>query len=283
MKRKEYREKIYQFIDYLHENTGVFQSDYPVIDEIAGLNNTYKGAMRSYDKKKWEKSTGAEINRLYGTLKCNAIPETAKQMGLYQRDTVELKNNFNGNSENDPNFDDTEFVRLTETKIKYLEFCQTIDIDKLSLGMFFHDLTIGLANLFARFVDVSDMVERFKITKFDLDEGIDPPKKPIPEIPEKNPVNEKHSIPEELTTEKATALFKRTIEAGFMKEDFSFIGTRTQMAYWVIRAAEHLGIKYKWKVFETFFRVKYLSQANNRTKETRGMVTDQNKIDTIFI
>jgi hypothetical protein len=88
--------------------------------------------------------------------------------------------------------------------------------------------------------------------------------------------------PAELDTDKARALFKKAIKKGFMNEDFSFNGTKYQMAYFAEIAAEKLNLKYTWKPFETLWGVKYLAQTRRESKEYIGKVEQQKDIDSIF-
>ena len=89
-------------------------------------------------------------------------------------------------------------------------------------------------------------------------------------------------VPQCLQTEKAKIIFKKAIEAGFMNEDYSFNGTKYQMAYFVEKAYYKLKLRYKWKYFEELWNIKYLSQTKRETNERFGHVPGQNEIDALF-
>lgn len=94
--------------------------------------------------------------------------------------------------------------------------------------------------------------------------------------------NIKQEVQDELQTEEAKAIFSKAIKAGFMNEDFSFIGTKYQMAYFAEKAYEKLNLKHKWKCFEALWDIKYLSQTRHESIENIGYVKKQDEIDTIF-
>lgn len=98
--------------------------------------------------------------------------------------------------------------------------------------------------------------------------------------------DEKHkpvTIPKELDTEKAHKLFDKAIQAGFMNLDYSFNGTKYQMAYFAEKASGHLGLKYKWAPFKELWNYKHLAQSNHESKERFGYVAKQDAIDKLFI
>lgn len=98
-------------------------------------------------------------------------------------------------------------------------------------------------------------------------------------------VKEKHkqlSIPVELDTPEARELFDKTIQAGFMNSDYSFNGTRYQMAYFAEKASEHLKLKSKWKPFTQLWNYEYFAQSRRESKERFGYVDKQDEIDKIF-
>ena len=89
-------------------------------------------------------------------------------------------------------------------------------------------------------------------------------------------------VPQCLQTEEAKIIFKKAIEAGFMNEDYSFKGTKYQMAYFVEKAYYKLKLRYKWKYFEVLWNTKYLSQTRHESIERFGHVPKQDEIDSIF-
>ena len=67
----------------------------------------------------------------------------------------------------------------------------------------------------------------------------------------------KRNLPEALSTEAAMVLWKKAQKAGWVDANFQPLISRTQAALLADAMAEQLGIREKWKVFETLW---------NRTK-----------------
>ena len=65
------------------------------------------------------------------------------------------------------------------------------------------------------------------------------------------------ALPEALATDKAMVLWKKAQKAGWVDDNFQPLISRTQAALLADAMAERLGIREKWKVFETLW---------NRTK-----------------
>ena len=65
------------------------------------------------------------------------------------------------------------------------------------------------------------------------------------------------ALPEALATDKAMVLWKKAQKAGWVDDNFQPLISRTQAALLADAMAEQLGIREKWKVFETLW---------NRTK-----------------
>jgi hypothetical protein len=89
-------------------------------------------------------------------------------------------------------------------------------------------------------------------------------------------------VPQCLQTEEAKIIFKKAIEAGFMNEDYSFNGTKYQMAYFADKAYIKLKLEYRWKHFQELWSVKNLSQTRHESIERFGHVPKQDEIDSIF-
>ena len=60
-------------------------------------------------------------------------------------------------------------------------------------------------------------------------------------------------LPPELSTDKAMALWQKAQRAGFVDADYQPLLSRTQSAILAFEMAKRLGIRYKWKVFETLW------------------------------
>ena len=89
-------------------------------------------------------------------------------------------------------------------------------------------------------------------------------------------------VPQCLQTEEAKIIFKKAIEAGFMNEDYSFNGTKYQMAYFADKAYIKLKLEYRWKHFQELWSVKNLSQTRHESIERFGHLPKQDEIDSIF-
>ena len=64
------------------------------------------------------------------------------------------------------------------------------------------------------------------------------------------------ALPDALSTEEAMALWKKAQEAGYVDENYQPLISRTQSALLADAMAERLGIREKWKVFETLWNRK---------------------------
>ena len=62
------------------------------------------------------------------------------------------------------------------------------------------------------------------------------------------------SLPDVLATDKAMVLWRKAQRAGYVDEHYQPLLSRTQAALLADAMAERLGIKEKWKVFETLWR-----------------------------
>lgn len=93
---------------------------------------------------------------------------------------------------------------------------------------------------------------------------------------------EQNELPDELNTDKAKALFEKTIKAGFMESNYQFKGSWYQAAYFAEEAAEYLGLRHKWKPFAALWKYKQLAQTRRESRERFGKVTKQDDIDKIF-
>ena len=74
-----------------------------------------------------------------------------------------------------------------------------------------------------------------------------------------HPVPQKQSeLPEALATPQAMLLWQKAQQAGYVDEHYQPLLSRTQAALLADAMAERLGIKEKWKVFETLWHRKNL-------------------------
>lgn len=73
----------------------------------------------------------------------------------------------------------------------------------------------------------------------------------------------REELPEVLSTEAAMALWKKAQEAGFVDDNLQPLISRTQAALLADAMAMRLGIRNKWKVFETYWGRKYMRSDYN--------------------
>jgi hypothetical protein len=76
----------------------------------------------------------------------------------------------------------------------------------------------------------------------------------LPSPPRVGREKEPSNLPEVLATEAAMALWKKAQAAGWVDANYQPLISRTQAALLADAMAERLGIKEKWKVFETLWR-----------------------------
>ena len=89
-----------------------------------------------------------------------------------------------------------------------------------------------------------------------------PPKQPTTnpekEQPLPNPLQKEREprLPEVLATEEAVKIWKKVQEAGYVDANYQPLLSRTQSALLADAIAERLGIREKWKTFETLWNRK---------------------------
>ncbi len=94
------------------------------------------------------------------------------------------------------------------------------------------------------------------------------------------PVQEKiHQIPKELDTEEAKEVLHRGVTAGILNGNYQCLElTMYQRREFAELASEELGIKHKWKVFETLWKIKGLAQVKMIEADPDSLV----KIKALF-
>ena len=102
-------------------------------------------------------------------------------------------------------------------------------------------------------------------------------------------------LPKELNTPEAREIFEKAIEAGFMNNDYCFIGNGNQKALFAGLANDKLGITTEqwrdgkmvevksWKPFEQLWNVKGLADKWKKIMNYKTEVKDSEKIKNIFI
>ena len=89
-------------------------------------------------------------------------------------------------------------------------------------------------------------------------------------------------LPAELATETAMKYWRKARAADWVNADYSFNGTRPQMAYFAEIMAEKLGLKYKWRPFIKLWKYRYLAQERYRSSDLIGKVEEEKEIERIF-
>ena len=81
---------------------------------------------------------------------------------------------------------------------------------------------------------------------------------PLPKGRGVDTTKDERILPEVLATDEAMALWEKVQRAGYVDGNFQPLISRTQSALLADAMAERLGIKEKWKVFETLWNRKYM-------------------------
>jgi hypothetical protein len=89
-------------------------------------------------------------------------------------------------------------------------------------------------------------------------------------------------LPEVLATDEAMALWQKAQEAGYVDENYQPLISRTQAALLADMMAERLGIREKWKVFETLWNRKNMYRDYYKALNLQQSLTFQDKIKRLF-
>ena len=92
----------------------------------------------------------------------------------------------------------------------------------------------------------------------------------------------REKLPEVLRTEAAMALWKKARVAGYVDDNFQPLISRTQAALLADAMAERLGIREKWKVFETFWGRKNMYRDYYKALNLQQSLTFQDEIKKLF-
>ena len=90
------------------------------------------------------------------------------------------------------------------------------------------------------------------------------------------------SLPEDLATDKAMALWRKAQRAGYVDEHYQPLLSRTQAAILADAMAERLGIKEKWKVFEGLWHRKYMRSDYNLALTRKKTLDFLDKLKQLF-
>ena len=86
----------------------------------------------------------------------------------------------------------------------------------------------------------------------------------------------------EVSTEEAMALWRKAQEAGYVDEHYQPKISRTQAALLANAMAERLGIREKWKTFETLWNRKNMYRDYYKALNLQQSLAFQDKIKTLF-
>ena len=89
-------------------------------------------------------------------------------------------------------------------------------------------------------------------------------------------------LPEVLATPEAMALWRKAQQAGYVDEHYQPLISRTQAALLADAMAQRLGIREKWKVFETFWNRKNMRGDYTRAMNQRQSLGFQDKLKRLF-
>ena len=90
------------------------------------------------------------------------------------------------------------------------------------------------------------------------------------------------NLPETLSTEAAMALWKKAQAAGWVDANYQPLISRTQAALLADAMAERLGIREKWKTFETLWKRKNMYRDYYKSLNLQQSLAFQDKIKKIF-
>ena len=89
-------------------------------------------------------------------------------------------------------------------------------------------------------------------------------------------------VPSDLSTPEAMALWRKAQEAGFVDASYQPLISRTQSALLADAMAEHLGIREKWKVFETLWNRNNMRSDYNQALSQRQTLAFQDRLKKLI-
>ena len=90
--------------------------------------------------------------------------------------------------------------------------------------------------------------------------------------------NSERTVPRELSTPEAMALWRKAQEAGYVNDNYQPLISRTQSALLADAMAEHLGIRGKWKIFEAFWHRNNMRSDYNQALSQRQTLAFQDQL-----
>ena len=89
-------------------------------------------------------------------------------------------------------------------------------------------------------------------------------------------------LPKVLATDEAMALWRKAQDAGYVDDNYQPLISRTQAALLADAIAVRLGIKEKWKVFESLWNRKYMRSDYNLALTRKGSLDFQDELKRLF-
>jgi len=89
-------------------------------------------------------------------------------------------------------------------------------------------------------------------------------------------------LPEVLATDEAMILWQKAQQAGYVDDHYQPLLSRTQSALLADAMAERLGIKEKWKVFESLWQRKYMRSDYNLALSQQQSYEFQDELKRLF-
>ena len=89
-------------------------------------------------------------------------------------------------------------------------------------------------------------------------------------------------LPDVLKSEKAMALWKKAQDTGWIDDSFQPLVSRTKAALLADRMAGLLGIRNKWKVFETLWSRNNMRGDYNDAMDQKQTLAFQDKLRSVF-
>jgi hypothetical protein len=109
--------------------------------------------------------------------------------------------------------------------------------------------------------------------------GTDPSKK---SKPDSSTINEPSQLPAPLATDEAMTLWKKAQEAGYVDDNYQPLISRTKAAMMANAMAVRLGLRTKWKLFETLWHRQNMYQDYYDAVNQQQSLDLQDRLDSLF-
>ena len=105
---------------------------------------------------------------------------------------------------------------------------------------------------------------------------------PLPKGKGVDSSKESKSLPEVLATDEAMILWQKAQQAGYVDDHYQPLLSRTQAALLADAMAQRLGIREKWKLFESFWHRKNMRNDYNDALNQRQTLIFQDRLRILF-